>query len=87
MTEETIKQLQELLQQKAAKLYELSEYDELLKAKPDDISTTFYVSGWHSAEKKMSLPRMPKKMFELLKVMRNDLRDGLTDIQRKIDEL
>lgn len=87
MTEETIKQLQELLNQKAIKLQELSQYDEILKANPDDVMIDFTVCGWHSGEKKMRLVRMPKRIADTLKAMRTDLQNELSDIQRRIDVL
>ena len=87
MTEETIKQLQELLNQKTIKLHELSEYDEILKVNPDDVMVEFTICGWHSGEKKMKLFRMPKRIVDTLKAMRTDLQNELSDIQRKIDEL
>lgn len=87
MTEETIKQLQELLDQKAIKLQELNQYDGILEVNPDDVMVEFTVIGWHSVEKKMKLVRMPKRMVDTLKAMRTDLRNELSDIQRRIDEL
>ena len=87
MTEETIKQLQELLNQKAIKLQELSQYDEILEVNPDDVVVEFTVMGWHSGEKKMKLARMPKRIVDTLKAMRTDLQNELSDIQSKIDEL
>lgn len=87
MTEETINQLQELLQQKAVKLQELSQYDEILKVNPDDVMIDFTVCVWHSGEKKMKLVRMPKRIADTLKAMCTDLQNELSDIQRRIDEL
>jgi len=87
MTEETIKQLQELLSQKAVKLQELSQYDEILKVNPDDVVVDFTVTGWHSGENKMKLHRMPKRIYEALKAVRSDIQNDLSDIQHKIDEL
>lgn len=87
MTEETIKQLQKLLNQKTIKLQELSQYDEILEVNPDDVMIDFTVCGWHSGEKKMKLVRMPKRIVDTLKAMRTDLQNELSDIQRRIDEL
>lgn len=87
MTEETIKQLQELLNQKAVKQKELGEYDEILKVNPGDVMVEFTVMGYHSGEKNMKLTRMPKRIVDTLKAMRTDLQNELSDIQSKIDEL
>lgn len=87
MTEETIKQLQELLQRKAFKLQELSQYDEVLNVNPDDVMIEFTVCGWHSGEKKMKLVRMPMQIVDALKAMRTDLKNELSVIQRRIDKL
>ena len=87
MTEDRIKQLQDLLAERAKLQREKDDYDEILKHDRKDVGIEVFASGWHSANRICLIHEpLPEKIWEALEDVRQIKVRHLLNIEKKIAE-
>ena len=87
MTDEKIKQLQDLLNERNNLQQEKGKYDMILSRKREDVGIEVFASGWHSADKVCIIHNpMPKNIWDAFKEARQVVICKLQEVEGKIAE-